>query len=75
MVIESQAVMVRLKVQRLVFAFSIYKLYSKSDSVLFQKILRIREVEESKISFEYVRNHYSRNLKGVVRTFYWEIHL
>jgi hypothetical protein len=46
MVIESQAVMVRLKVQRLVFAFSIDKLYSKSDSVLFQKILRIREVEE-----------------------------
>jgi hypothetical protein len=34
------------KLQRLVFAFSIYELYSKSDSVLFQKILRIREVEE-----------------------------
>jgi hypothetical protein len=32
--------------QQLVFSFSIDELYSKSDSVLFQKILRIREVEE-----------------------------
>jgi hypothetical protein len=43
----------------LVFTFSIDELYSESDSVLFQKILRIREVEE-------VERKYPLNTLGTI---------
>jgi hypothetical protein len=72
---KSETVMARLRELPLVFTFSIDELYSKSYSVLFSEdFAHSRSGKRLKYRFEYVRNHYSRNLKGFVWTFYWEIY-